>query len=89
MSEQMVEHFEDVNHRIKELGNVAAMVVIEAVKVTDSIFEDRSFYPSVLEVLSHLVASYLIYDEIKLEYKQRERQNEVERRINEAVKRKQ
>lgn len=82
-----VEHFNDIQNEIKELGCVASLVVIEATKISRDVFKDAEFYPSVLQVLTHLVAQQLKVETVKDEYKQRERQRAVNKQIEESVKR--
>ena len=82
----MYEHFEDVNYRIKEMGCVAELIAIEAMKLTQRVTgKEKTIDAELLRVLTALVVHNLYYDEIKIEYKQRQRQRGVNREIDAAI----
>jgi hypothetical protein len=76
-----VEHFNDIEKKIRELGCVASLVVIEATKISRDVFKDAEFYPSVLQVLTHLVAQQLNISDVQEHYEQ----DEVRRRVNREI----
>lgn len=85
----MCQHFEDVHNLIKEQSCIAELIAIEALKLTQRVSgsEEWKIDAELLRTLTALVVNKLDIDEIKTEYQQRERQREVNQRIDETVQR--
>lgn len=82
----MYQHFEDVHHLIKEQSCVAELIAMEAMKLTQRVTgsEERKIDAELLRTLTALVVNKLDIDEMRVEYQQRERQREVNQRIDAA-----
>lgn len=83
----MYQHFEDVHNLVKEQSCVAELIAMEAMKLTQRVTgsEERKIDAELLRTLTALVVSKLDIDEMKVEYQQRERQREVNQRIDAAA----
>lgn len=82
----MYQHFEDVHVLIKEQSCVAELIAMEAMKLTQRVTgsEERKIDAELLRTLTALVVNKLDIDEMRIEYQQRERQREVNQRIDAA-----
>ena len=78
-------YFKDIDREIKALGCVASLVVLESTRIAKEVFKDAEFYPSVLQVMTHLTAQQLNIAEVKEQYEQQERHNNVNRQIDAAI----
>ena len=78
-------YFKDIDREIKALGCVASLVVLESTRIAKEVFKDAEFYPSVLQVMTHLTAQQLNIAEVKEQYEQHERQSGVNRQIDAAI----
>ena len=74
-------YFKDIDREIKALGCVASLVVLESTRIANEVFKDAEFYPSVLQVLTHLTAQQLNISDIQEHYAQ----DEVRRRVNREI----
>ena len=74
-------YFKDIDREIKALGCVASLVVLESTRIANEVFKDAEFYPSVLQVLTHLTAQQLNVSDIQEHYAQ----DEVRRRVNREI----
>lgn len=83
----MYQHFEDVHNLIKEQSCVAELIAMEAMKLTQRVTgsEERKIDAELLRTLTALVVNKLDIDELRIEYQQRERQREVNQRIDAAA----
>ncbi len=79
------EYFKDIDREIKKLGCVSTLVILESKRIACEVFRDAEFYPSVLQVLTHLTAQQLKIAEVKEQYEQHERQSGVNRQIDAAI----
>ena len=79
------EYFKDIEREIKKLGCVTTLVILESTRIANEVFKDAEFYPSVLQVLTHLAAQQLNIAEVKEQYEQQERHNNVKRQIDAAL----
>lgn len=84
-NEKYHEHFKNIDEEIKQLGCVTTLVILEAKRIAYEVFRDAEFYPSALQVLTHLTAQHLNIDEVKQAYRQDERQRGVNREIDAAI----
>lgn len=79
-------HFEDIRYLIKEQSCVAEIIVREAMHLTESITgQPKTVDSEVLRTLTALVVKALDYDDVKMEYKQRERQRTINAEIDAAL----
>lgn len=85
----MYQHFEDVHNLVKEQSCVAELIAMEAMKLTQRVTgsEERKIDAELLRTLTALVVNKLDIDEMRIEYQQRERQREVNQRIDVAAQR--
>jgi hypothetical protein len=85
----MYQHFEDVHNLVKEQSCVAELIAMEAMKLTQRVTgsDERKIDAELLRTLTALVVSKLDIDEMRIEYQQRERQREVNQRIDVAAQR--
>ena len=74
-------YFKDIDREIKALGCVASLVVLESTRIAKEVFKDAEFYPSVLQVMTHLTAQQLSVSDIQDHYAQ----DEVRRRVNREI----
>ena len=74
-------YFKDIDREIKALGCVASLVVLESTRIANEVFKDAEFYPSVLQVLTHLTAQQLNVSDVQEHYAQ----DEVRRRVNREI----
>ncbi|HDQ4464834.1 TPA: hypothetical protein P9G65_005137 [Pseudomonas aeruginosa] len=83
----MYQHFEDVHNLVKEQSCVAELIAMEAMKLTQRVTgsDERKIDAELLRTLTALVVNKLDIDEMKIEYQQRERQREVNQRIDAAA----
>ncbi|HBO5256675.1 TPA: hypothetical protein MX370_002734 [Pseudomonas aeruginosa] len=83
----MYQHFEDVHNLVKEQSCVAELIAMEAMKLTQRVTgtEERKIDAELLRTLTALVVNKLDIDEMRIEYQQRERQREVNQRIDAAA----
>ena len=79
------EYFKDIDREIKKLGCVSTLVILESKRIACEVFRDAEFYPSVLQVLTHLTAQQLNIDEVKQAYEQDEVRRRVNREIDTAI----
>ncbi len=75
------EYFKDIDREIKKLGCVSTLVILESKRIACEVFRDAEFYPSVLQVLTHLTAQQLNVSDIQEHYAQ----DEVRRRVNREI----
>ena len=59
-------YFKDIDREIKKLGCVTTLVILESKRIAYEVFRDAEFYPSVLQVLTHLTAQQLNIDEVSV-----------------------
>ena len=78
-------YFKDIDREIKKLGCVTTLVILESKRIAYEVFRDAEFYPSVLQVLTHLTAQQLNIDEVKQAYEQDEVRRRVNREIDAAI----
>jgi hypothetical protein len=85
----MYQHFEDVHNLVKEQSCVAELIAMEAMKLTQRVTgsDERKIDAELLRTLTVLVVNKLDIDEMRIEYQQRERQREVNQRIDVAAQR--
>lgn len=85
----MYQHFEDVHNLVKEQSCVAELIAMEAMKLTQRVTgsDERKIDAELLRTLTALVVNKLDIDEMRIEYQQRERQREVNQRIDAAAQR--
>ncbi|PZP60807.1 MAG: hypothetical protein DI597_11220 [Pseudoxanthomonas spadix] len=83
----MYQHFEDVHNLVKEQSCVAELIAMEAMKLTQRVTgsDERKIDAELLRTLTALVVNKLDIDEMRIEYQQRERQREVNQRIDAAA----
>lgn len=83
----MYQHFEDVHNLVKEQSCVAELIAMEAMKLTQRVTgsDERKIDAELLHTLTALVVNKLDIDEMRIEYQQRERQREVNQRIDAAA----
>ena len=78
-------YFKDIDREIKALGCVASLVVLESTRIANEVFKDAEFYPSVLQVLTHLTAQQLNISDVQEHYAQAEVRRRVNREIDAAL----
>ncbi|WP_161866808.1 hypothetical protein [Pseudomonas yangonensis] len=85
----MYQHFEDVHNLVKEQSCVAELIAMEAMKLTQRVTgsDEQKIDAELLRTLTALVVNKLDIDEMRIEYQQRERQREVNQRIDAAAQR--
>ena len=82
----MYEHFEDIHNLIKEQSCVAELLAIEAMNLTERVTKQKGVIDGTLmQTLTTLFVHAANYDEVKSEYKIRERQRGVVSQIDAAI----
>ena len=84
----MYEHFEDIHNLIKEQSLVAELIAMQSMSLTERVTGQKNVIDGTLmQTLTTLFVHTANYDEVKSEYKIRERQRAVNQQIEESVKR--
>ena len=78
-------YFKDIDREIKKLGCVSTLVILESKRIACEVFRDAEFYPSVLQVLTHLTAQQLNISDVQEHYAQDEVRRRVNREIDAAI----
>ncbi len=82
----MYEHFEDIHNLIKEQSCVAELLAIEAMNLTERVTKQKGVIDGTLmQTLTTLFVHATNYDEVKSEYKIRERQRGIVCQIDAAI----
>ena len=82
----MYEHFEDIHNLIKEQSCVAELLAHEGMKLTERVTGQKNVIDGTLmQTLTTLFVQAANYDEVKSEYKIRERQRGIVSQIDAAI----
>ncbi|MBS3021747.1 hypothetical protein DJFAAGMI_04523 [Comamonas sp. PE63] len=87
----MHQYFEDIHQLIKEESEVAQLIAMEAMKLTQRVTgsDARLIDPALLRTLTALVVKRLDVDDVIDRYQQRERRKAVNQQIDASVQHKQ
>ena len=82
----MYEHFEDIHNLIKEQSCVAELLALEAMKLTERVTGQKNVIDGTfMQTLTTLFVHAANYEEVKIEYKIRERQRGIVSQIDAAI----